>query len=123
VANLLNGTIYVSNRSNSPIRVASFATGLENIGRAVTTFPVIRPAEPRAFVAEHAASAVNNILFDAIVETADLAGSYARNASEAVWRGDKLTIGVHLRQTQLCVITAIQTFKELGEDIGGKGRV
>jgi hypothetical protein len=63
-------------------------------------------------------SAVNDLQFGLIVETVDLAASYARSASEAGWRGDTLTLGVHLRQLPLCVIAAIQTFKELG----GEGR-
>jgi hypothetical protein len=89
----------------------------------VTTPPLASPAEPRAFSPEHAASAVSDLQFDLIVETIDLAASYARSASEAAWRGDRLTVGVHLRQLRLCVITAIQTFKELGGETGGKGRV
>ena len=89
----------------------------------MTTFPVSRLTEPRGFAARHAASAVSDPRFDLVAEAPGLTASYARSAAEAAWRGDELTIGVHLRQTRLCVITAIQTFKELGEDIGRKGRV
>ncbi len=86
----------------------------------MTTFPLNSPAEPRAFNPEYAANTVSDLQFDLIVETVDLAASYARSASEAAWRGDRLTVGVHLRQLRLCVITAIQTF---GVETCGKGRV
>ena len=36
-------------------------------------------------------------------------------AQKLKWREDKVTLGVHLRQLRLCVITAIQTFKELSD--------
>jgi hypothetical protein len=85
----------------------------------VTTFPLNGPADPRAFSSEHAASAVSDLQFESVVETVDLAASYARSASEAAWRGDRMTLEVHLRQLRLCVIAAIQTFKELGDCAGG----
>ncbi len=79
----------------------------------MTTLPLNSPAA-------RCASAVSDLQFDLIVETVDLATSYARSASEAAWRGDRLTLGVHLRQLRLCVIAAIQTFKELGGEAGAK---
>lgn len=79
----------------------------------MTTLPVKGPTD-------QCASAVDDLQFDLIVETVDLAASYARSVSEAAWRGDTLTLGVHLRQLRLCVITTIQTFKELGGDAGAK---
>jgi hypothetical protein len=79
----------------------------------VTTFP------PNGH-ADRCSSAVSDLQFDLIVETVDLAASYGRSASEAAWRGDRLTLGVHLRQLRLCVIAAIQTFKELGGEAGAK---
>jgi hypothetical protein len=51
-----------------------------------------------------------------IAETSDLAASYARSASEAAWRGDRLELGVHLQRLRLSTIAAIQTFKELGAE-------
>jgi hypothetical protein len=80
----------------------------------VTTFPPDGPADRRA-------SAVNDLRLDLIGETIELAASYARSAAEAAWRADKVTLGVHLRQLRLCVIAAIQTFKELGGEVGAKG--
>lgn len=65
--------------------------------------------------ADRCASAVNDLQLDLIGETIELAASYARSAAEAAWRDDKVTLGVHLRQLRLCVITAIQTFKELSD--------
>jgi hypothetical protein len=70
--------------------------------------------------ADRCASAVNDLQLGLIGETVDLAASYARSASEAGGRGDTLTLGVHLRQLRLCVIAAIQTFKELGGEAGAK---
>jgi hypothetical protein len=67
----------------------------------VTTLPLNGPTD-------RCASAVNDLGFDLIVETADRAASYAHSASEAAWRGDRLTLGVHMRQLRLCVIAAIQ---------------
>jgi hypothetical protein len=55
-------------------------------------------------------------LFEFIVERTDLAASYARSASEAAWRGDQLTVGVHLKQLRLATIAALQTFRELGPE-------
>jgi hypothetical protein len=75
---------------------------------AVTTLPLDGHAD-------RCASAVNDLQLDLIGETIELAASYAFSASEAAWRGDKVTLGVHLRQLRLCVITAIQTFKELSD--------
>ena len=74
----------------------------------MTTFPPNGPAD-------RCASAVNDLQLDLIGETIELAASYARSAAEAAWRDDKVTLGVHLRQLRLCVITAIQTFKELSD--------
>ena len=64
-----------------------------------------------------AVAAARDLVFAAIVEHSALAESYARSASEAAWRGDEVTLGVHLRQLRLCVIASIQTFKSL--DGGG----
>lgn len=63
-----------------------------------------------------AITAGRDLLYEAIMETADLAGSYALSAREAAWRGDRLTVGVHLRQLRLATIAALQTFNELGAD-------
>jgi hypothetical protein len=63
------------------------------------------------------ASAARDLAFDAIMERCELAGSYARSASEAAWRGDQITIGVHLRQLPLCVIAGILAFKLLDGEV------
>jgi hypothetical protein len=70
--------------------------------------------------ADRCASAVNDLQLGLIGETVELAASYALSAAEAAWRDDKVTLGVHLRQLRLCVITAIQTFKELSHGPGEK---
>ena len=74
----------------------------------MTTLPLDGPPD-------RCASAVNDLQLDLIGETIELAASYARSAAEAAWRDDKVTLGFHLRQLRLCVITAIQTFKELSD--------
>jgi hypothetical protein len=51
-----------------------------------------------------------------ILETSDLAASYARCAAEAAWRGDRMELGVRLQRLRLSTIAAIQTFKELGAE-------
>ncbi len=84
----------------------------------MTTRP-LSPAEARASIPEHAAGGADALRLDLIGETVELAASYARSATEAAWRYDKVTLGVHLR-LRLCVITAIQTFKELGDRDSGK---
>ena len=57
---------------------------------------------------------VDDMRLDMIVEVCDLASSYARSAAEAAWRGDRLTLGVHLQQLRLSTIEAIRLFKLLG---------
>jgi hypothetical protein len=60
-----------------------------------------------------AISVVRDLAFEAVIEHCCLAESYARCAAEAAWRGEESTLGVHLQQLRLCVIAAIQAFKEL----------
>jgi len=57
-----------------------------------------------------AISAGHDLMFGAIVETADLAASHVRNAAGTAWRGDALTVGVHLRQLRLTTIAALKTY-------------
>jgi hypothetical protein len=45
----------------------------------------------------------------------DLTASYARSASEAAWRDDRPTLQLHLKQLRLSLLTAIETFKLLGD--------
>jgi hypothetical protein len=69
---------------------------------------------------EAAIHAVNDACYEQLVEVCDLAGSYARSASEAAWRCDQFELGIHLRQLRLTTIAALQTFNELGTDTGGE---
>lgn len=62
------------------------------------------------------ASVADDLRLEMISETSDLAASYARSAAEAAWRGDRLTLGVHLRQLRLVTIACLQTFNELGAE-------
>jgi hypothetical protein len=58
------------------------------------------------------ASVCDDLRFEAIIEATELAGSYAISAREAARRGERLTLGLHLRQLRLA---ALQTFNELAD--------
>jgi hypothetical protein len=73
--------------------------------------PALVSADPLAI-----ASVADDLRLEMIVETSELAASYARSAAEAAWRGDRLELGVHLQRLRLSTIAAIQTFKELGSE-------
>jgi hypothetical protein len=62
-----------------------------------------------------AIGAANDLCCEFLVEHCELAESYARSAGEAAWRGDRQTIGTHLRQLRLVVIALLQTFKEIAD--------
>jgi hypothetical protein len=51
-------------------------------------------------------------VFEAILETADLAGSYSKSLGEAAYRGDERTVAVHLRQLRECCVSMIKTYKD-----------
>jgi hypothetical protein len=72
--------------------------------------PATSAAEPPPALVD----ALDNLRLDAIVETTDLAASLALSAREAAWRGDRITLRVHLLQLRLSVIETLKTFKELG---------
>jgi hypothetical protein len=55
----------------------------------------------------------DRLRLELISETMDLAASYASSASQAAWRGDRATLELHLKQTRLSLLTAIETFKAL----------
>ena len=67
---------------------------------------------------EEVRSLLRNQGFEELMDNADKAASYCRSIGEAAYRGDQLTIEVHLRQLRLCCLAMIKTFKE---DIGGQG--
>jgi hypothetical protein len=73
--------------------------------------PALVSADPLAI-----ASVADDLRLEMIVETSELAVSYARSAAEAAWRGDRLELDVHLQRLRLSTIAAIQTFKELGSE-------
>jgi hypothetical protein len=54
-----------------------------------------------------------DLVFEAIQEQLDRAGSFALSAREAAFRGNPATLEIHLRQLRLCVLDAISTYKEL----------
>jgi hypothetical protein len=63
-----------------------------------------------------AKSACRNLIFDAIYETLDLTNSYVLSAQEAAYRGDELTIGVHIRQLRACVVELIKYRNDLAAE-------
>lgn len=63
---------------------------------------------------EAAISAAADSYFEFIAEKADLAASYARSVGEAAWRGDRATVGVHLKQLRLTAIALLQAYNEIG---------
>jgi hypothetical protein len=70
-------------------------------------------APPQMLAPSQAAiSASSDLVFEAIIENADLAASYAISVREAAWRGDTSLLGMHLAQLRLATIAAIKTYKE-----------
>jgi hypothetical protein len=63
--------------------------------------PAERAALQGQALSPAAISVARDLAFEALVEHCSLAESYARSASEAAWRGDLITLGVHIRQLPL----------------------
>jgi hypothetical protein len=57
-------------------------------------------------------SAQRDQVFEEIERQADLAASYARSIGEAAFRGDQVTIIVHLRQLRECLLAMFATQKD-----------
>jgi hypothetical protein len=66
-----------------------------------------------------ALSTCRKLLFDAMREIFDLTASYAVSGAEAAFRGDELTIGVHIKQIRSCLIEVIRLRNDLAAQ-GGK---
>ena len=68
-------------------------------------------------------SVLRDQAFDDIGRVSELAGSYARSAAEAAYRGDAATVGVHLKQLRLCCLSLIKTYKDHidGDGISASG--
>ena len=64
----------------------------------------------------------NDLYYDFILENCELAASYSRSAAEAAWRGDRQTLGMHLRQLRLVVIALLKAEKEIADVVGVGGR-
>ena len=67
-------------------------------------------------------SELNSVLraqaFAEIVQGATLAISYSHSLAEAAYRGDQVTVEVHLRQLRLCSNSMIQTYKDFLQGSG-----
>jgi hypothetical protein len=57
-------------------------------------------------------SALRDQAFLEIEHQANMAGSYARSIAEAAYRGDELTMTVHLKQLRLCCLAMIKAHKD-----------
>lgn len=57
-------------------------------------------------------SAQRDQVFEEIERQADLAASYARSIGEAAFRGDQVTMIVHLRQLRDCLLAMFATQKD-----------
>jgi hypothetical protein len=81
-----------------------------------------KPApKPLAPPSPAAIGMANDLCYDFIVQNCELAASYARSAGEAAWRGDRQTLGTHLRQLRLVVIALLQSYNEIA-DVAENGR-
>lgn len=60
------------------------------------------------------ADALDPLLFDEIEQLADKAASYWRSIAEASFRGDAMTVGVHLRQVRLVTFHVHEIVKQFG---------
>ena len=63
-------------------------------------------------------SFLRNQGFDELMRDADLAASYCRSIGEAAYRGEELTVGVHIKQLRLCCLAMIKTYKVCFEGAG-----
>ena len=63
-------------------------------------------------------SVLRNQGFEELIEHADKAASYCRSIGEAAYRGDQLTVEVHIKQLRAVCLAMIKTYKE---DIAGEG--
>jgi hypothetical protein len=50
--------------------------------------------------------------FEAVIETASLAESYARSLGEAAYRGDQTTVHSHIWQLRACCLALIGIYKD-----------
>jgi hypothetical protein len=66
------------------------------------------------------AAALDPLLFDEIEQIADKAASIWRSIAEASFRGDAITVAVHLRQARLVTFHVHEIVKQFGR--GGEAR-
>ena len=57
-------------------------------------------------------TALRNQAFEEVERVAGLASSYSRAIGEAAYRGDDVTMLVHLKQLRFCLISMIKTYKD-----------
>jgi hypothetical protein len=55
---------------------------------------------------------LRNEIYEEIERQADTAASLSRSISEAAFRGDQLTVGVHIKQLRLVLLYLIKLYKE-----------
>ena len=72
------------------------------------------PGDPPHTALSPAARAfIDDARLELIAETLDLVASFAISGREAAWRGDRIELGVHLRQLRECLRTGLATFNQL----------
>jgi hypothetical protein len=68
-------------------------------------------------------TSLRNQAFEEIDRVAQLASSYSRSIGEAAYRGDDVTMLVHMKQLKSCLLSMIKTYKACfdgegdGEDV------
>ena len=67
-------------------------------------------------------SALRAQAFEELVQSATLVISYSHSLAEAAFRGDQLTVEVHLKQIRLCAMSMIQTYKDFLQGSGSDTR-
>jgi hypothetical protein len=64
---------------------------------------------------------LRNQAFEEIERVSLLMASYGKSIGEAAYRGDDVTMLVHLKQARLCLISMIKTYKSYFDADGATG--
>jgi hypothetical protein len=56
-------------------------------------------------------TSLRNQAFEEIERVSSLASSYSRSIGEAAYRGDDVTMLVHMKQLKACLVSMIKTYK------------
>jgi hypothetical protein len=67
-------------------------------------------------------TSLRNQAFEEIDRVAYLASSYSRSIGEAAFRGDDVTMLVHMKQLKACLVSMIKTYKTCFDGAGDGDR-